>query len=373
MTFTLTVDKQRWQSHIDSVAREIDQAGAVLIPVVKGNGYGFGRQPIAEQTSRIHAEVMCVGTVWEVESVVTEFSRLIHVLEPINFSDSAQIAKWFEVLEKFSFKIIATVGSTNIEQLADLGVRHIMLDCLTSLNRFGLTFDEIKNVVHKIPPSIKLYGFSLHLPIADSRKQIRTTKSELIEHAKESSIKVQEVINAISSLQSIHTSEKLVISVSHLSPIELKSITSTFENIDLQIRMGTELWLGAPEALQVTGTVLAIHDVSSNEGAGYTQTPGKGKLIIVSGGTSHGVALAAPKTTTTFRKKLIAIAEGYAQAFGRVRSPFTLRGKNLMFAEPPHMHVSMLWTDELNVHVGDKLSCTVRNTTANFDVVEFVQ
>jgi hypothetical protein len=96
---------------------------------------------------------------------------------------------------------------------------------------------------------------------------------------------------------------------------------------------------------------------------------GHKRLIVVSGGTSHGVALAAPVNTRTLRKRAIAISEGISQALGKVRSPFIWKKENLVFAEPPHMHVSMLWCQDSAIKVGDELTCTIRNTTASFDQV----
>ncbi len=39
MALTLTVDRARWQAHVAAVRA----AHPGLVPVVKGNGYGFGR------------------------------------------------------------------------------------------------------------------------------------------------------------------------------------------------------------------------------------------------------------------------------------------------------------------------------------------
>jgi hypothetical protein len=92
-------------------------------------------------------------------------------------------------------------------------------------------------------------------------------------------------------------------------------------------------------------------------------------LVVVSGGTAHGVALAAPSTSGSMRQRGISIAEGVSQALGKVRSPFSYKGENLIFAEPPHMQVSMLWSNDMSLNVGDQLACNVRNTTTTFDVV----
>jgi hypothetical protein len=79
--------------------------------------------------------------------------------------------------------------------------------------------------------------------------------------------------------------------------------------------------------------------------------------------------MAAPSNASSLRKRGIAIAEGISQAIGKVRSPFSYQGKNLDFVEPPHMHVSMLWSSDRKISVGDTLDCNVRNTTTSFDLV----
>ncbi len=89
---------------------------------------------------------------------------------------------------------------------------------------------------------------------------------------------------------------------------------------------------------------------------------------MASGGTSHGIALEAPKPATNLRARAVAVGLGALEALGRNPSPFTYRGRRLWFAEPPHMHVSMLWWpyDE-GPTVGDDLAVDVRYTTTAFD------
>ena len=142
-------------------------------------------------------------------------------------------------------------------------------------------------------------------------------------------------------------------------------------DLEIEVRVGTKLWLGEPSALQATGTVLQIHELTHRQSVGYQQTDtGSNKrLIVVSGGTAHGVAMAAPTNAKSLRKKGIAIAEGISQAIGKVRSPFIYKGENLDFVEPPHMQVSMLWSNDMSISIGDVLECNVRNTTTNFDHV----
>ena len=362
MAFTLHVDASVFHGHLQHVQTELAGVDARLTPVVKGNGYGFGRVILAKESARLNVQRICVGTVWEVNSVVDHFPGFIHVLEPLSLSDEVTANKWRDVLLQYGDRVIITVSDTDLNQLTSLGVQHIIIDCATSLHRFGLPVQSVAHVVNNLASSIQLHGFNVHLPIAEPDKK---DSNDL------KSAKAQEVLALINNLreQVVGHDVPLAISVSHLTSDEIKTISTNATNVSIDVRLGTKLWLGASGALKVTGTVLAVHDVATSDRVGYTQTKGGKKLVVVSGGTSHGVALAAPITTSSIRKRFIAVAEGLAQATGKVRSPFVYQGSNLMFAEPPHMHVSLLWCDDPDIQVGDQLLCTVRNTTASFDAV----
>ena len=101
------------------------------------------------------------------------------------------------------------------------------------------------------------------------------------------------------------------------------------------------------------------------------RAPRDGFVIIVSGGTAHGIALAAPVPQRTLRQRGVTVAEGLLEATGRSLSPFTVAGRKRPFAEPPHMHSSMLWVagSQPGVQVGDEVPVTCRMTTTTFDEV----
>ena len=61
MTLRLVVDRSAWSTHVRRVASELHP----LVPVVKGNGYGFGQQVLAREASRLQADVIAVGTIHE--------------------------------------------------------------------------------------------------------------------------------------------------------------------------------------------------------------------------------------------------------------------------------------------------------------------
>jgi alanine racemase len=369
MTFTLSVDATVFRKHLHATANNFAVAGSSITPVIKGNGYGFGREILAQESASLGVQKICVGTIWEVESVAEIFPGLIHVLEPITTVDAVATSQWREILTKYGDRVLATINSVDTSGLVELGVQHVVIECLTSLHRFGLSPHNVQAALSNLSSEIKVNGFNIHLPIAEPTKNsfAFTPVQEFRDH----NSRLQEVLGWINWLRDIvaTTQADLAVSISHITPDEVQKIKTNASDVMLDVRSGTQLWLGAIGALKVTGTVLEVHDVQATTHVGYSQTSGKGKLIVVSGGTSHGVALSAPATTRSLRKRGIAIAEGFSQALGKVRSPFISRGKNLQFAEPPHMHVSMLWCDDHEIKVGDQLLCNVRNTTAHFDVV----
>jgi hypothetical protein len=369
MTFALTVDASKFRTHLANVVAQYQDAGAKVIPVIKGNGYGFGRISLADEVTKLNLDQICVGTIWEAAEVLENFSGEVVVLEPISSADSLSIGQWATLLEEHSDRLIAVISATELQVLQTIGVKKIWVEALTSMNRFGLAPHQIAEALKTLDSQISVVGFSLHLPIVQPAIS-KLTKFET-SGVNSNSNKVRETVGWISWLSEISelSTGQITINVSHLSPSEIAQIKRERPDVALQIRIGTSLWLGNPKALSVTGTVLAVHEVGTNEKAGYQQNSGGRKVVVVSGGTAHGVALAAPITTSSLRKRGIAVVEGIAQAVGKIRSPFTYKGNNLEFVEPPHMQVSMLWSDGKDIKVGDEIFCTVRNTTAHFDAV----
>jgi hypothetical protein len=161
--------------------------------------------------------------------------------------------------------------------------------------------------------------------------------------------------------------------VSHVSDAELATLHRRHPETTFRPRIGTALWLGEPTAYQARGTVLAVHAVRRGQRFGYRQrhAPGDGHLLIVGGGTSHGVALSAPRSVRGLVPRVKLMGEGTLEAGGRALSPFYIGGKRRWFAEPPHMQVSMVWLPS-GVQapvVGAEVQVDVRMTTATFDQV----
>jgi len=376
MTFSLNVNATKFRGHLVSVMNSYATAGAELVPVIKGNGYGFGRGVLASEAARLGSNRIAIGTVWELGQSLADFAGEILVLEPFNSSDTSAVAQWREHLEHNADRIIVTVSNVDLAAVRAAGAKNIYLEGKTSLSRFGILHLDMQSIENF--NDLKVQGLSLHLPIVQPAIKVdATTEISSAFNGATLSKSMTETWNWVVLYQELATKFALPkhLSLSHITESQLKSLKKMMHSynfdMEIEVRVGTKLWLGEPSALQATGTVLQIHELMNSRTVGYQQTnSGNNKrLIVVSGGTAHGVAMAAPSTASSLRKKGVAIAEGFSQAIGKVRSPFSFKGKNLDFVEPPHMQVSMLWSNDMKIAVGDNLNCNVRNTTSNFDCV----
>ena len=376
MTFSLTVDATKFRGHLVSVMNSYAQAGANLVPVIKGNGYGFGRHALADEAVRLGCNRIAIGTVWELGKALADFTGEILVLEPFNSLDRSAVDEWAQHLEHNAERVIVTVGDVDLTAVHSAGAKNIYLEGKTSLSRFGILPFDLQSIENF--NDLKVLGLTLHLPIVQPTTKVNaTTEISSAFNGAAMSQSMTETWNWIVLYQELDTKFSLPkhLSLSHVTDHQVKSLKKMMQSynfdLDIEARVGTKLWLGEPSALQATGTVLEIHEINHRQSVGYQQVDsGSNKrLIVVSGGTAHGVAMAAPSNASSLRKKGVAIAEGFSQAIGKVRSPFSFAGKNLDFVEPPHMQVSMLWTDDKNISIGDTLNCNVRNTTTNFDIV----
>ena len=90
---------------------------------------------------------------------------------------------------------------------------------------------------------------------------------------------------------------------------------------------------------------------------------------MVSGGTAHGIGLEAPTGDLSLRSRAATLARGGLDAVGFVRSPFSIDGKQRLFAEPPHMQASMLFVPSgaRVPAVGEDIDVRVRYTATTFD------
>jgi hypothetical protein len=358
----LSVDGDRWRTHL----KDVVQRHPGLVPVAKGNGYGFGLARLARKAEWLGVDTLAVGTYEEVAEVEQRYDGSILVMTPWRPFNPAPADP----------RVIHTV--CRLEDLAALaqhgttsGVRpRIVLERLTSMRRHGFSAAGLREAARAVlrDGGVQLEGVALHLPLAQRSQQ----GSQGTLHLNEVERLMNDVVGA--GLGRPEQPGGRTIWVSHVSEMELELLARKYPDFVFRPRMGTSLWLGDRGALSVRATVLDAHPVQRGDTYGYRgrSAPRHGTILVVSGGTSHGIGLEAPTGESTIRSRAASIARGGLDAAGLVRSPFTVDGKQRLFAEPPHMQASMLFIPNGTPvpEVGELVECRVRFTATDVDRVE---
>ena len=384
MAFAVTINATRWRDHQDVVCDSVRRAAqAPLVPVIKGNGYGLGQRLLADESIRLSADTVAVGTVFEVDKVSEYGTFDIIVLEPFEPRDDFAADAWWRLGQQLhAGRVIRTIASK--EALLSLAAGHgsvrVVLEAQTSMHRFGFDEGELLRVL--ADPEVRqafsrgrilVEGLAIHLPLAQPADEVDPKGASL------GTAKVREVVRWAGLWQSEtdvwpgHNSPASRVWVSHLDDAEMSAIVASVPDIVLRPRIGTRLWLGDRSAVHAAGTVLAVHPLAAGTHVGYRQRTGPkdGTLVVVSGGTSHGIGLSAPTPGANVRQRVVTAGTGALDAAGRALSPFRWAGKQRWFAEPPHQHVSMIWLPKgcMIPAVGDHMAAEVRFTTSRFDAV----
>lgn len=229
----------------------------------------------------------------------------------------------------------------------------VVIELMSSMKRHGVVEDDLPKL-HAAIEDVRLEGFALHLPLD------RTDGSDAVE----------EVLGWMDRLRSarlpLHT-----MFVSHLAAGELAQLQQQFPQTRFRARIGTRLWLGDHDATEYRGAVLDVTRVTKGDRFGYRQqkATSDGHLVVVAGGTSHGVGLEAPKALHGVMPRAKGVARAGLATVNRNLSPFVWAGKQRWFAEPPHMQVSILFvpSEVAPPQVGDELVAHLRHTTTQFD------
>ncbi|RYB94036.1 alanine racemase [Nocardioides oleivorans] len=356
MSLTLSVDGDRWRRHLLATVT----AHPGIVPVAKGNGYGLGLGRLARRAQWLadHAaetgaavDTIAVGTYDEIGEAATRYSGDLLVLTPWRPFGAA-----LDLDERTAARVVHTVSRP--QDLAALRERdpraRFVLEQLTSMRRHGMTRRELATAAEELGRARSgLRGVAMHLPL--------NTTSHLGE--------VTRLINEVVASGLPTTT----VFVSHLTASELARLATSYPDFTVRPRVGTDLWLGDRGALTVGATVLDVHQVERGDTFGYRgrSVPKSGHIVVVSGGTAHGIGLEAPTGDQSLKARAATLARGGMDAVGFVRSPFSIDGKQRLFAEPPHMQASMLFVPSgaRVPRVGEDIDVRVRFTATDFDRV----
>lgn len=339
MTFTLYVDEDRWRAHLRSVV----DATPGIVPVIKGNGYGLGNRRLAQEAALLGVDTVAVGTSDELPVVRDVFDGDVLVLTPAYPRPEADPTG----------RVTQTVA--HLETLRAATGSRVVLEAMTSMRRHGLTTDTVP-LLAGLLPDVRTDGVAFHLPMDrhggyDPAAEVAGWLDRL-------------------GAAGVPTDTAWV---SHLTAADLVALRARFPRTTFRPRIGTSLWLGDRGALVARGTVLDVHPLARGQRYGYRRHRAvrDSHLVVVSGGTAHGVALEAPRSVRGPVGRSRALAMGTLAAANLSLSPFSWAGRQRWFAEPPHMHVSLvlLPASVTPPAIGDELDCEVRLTTLHPDTV----
>ena len=311
MTIRLTVRTALWRSHVARLASEVDG----LVPVVKGNGYGFGRDWLAAFAAYF-ADTIAVGTVHELSSVPDGTTAV--VLTPTLTAPAEA------TLGTTPATVMLTVGAPEHIAALDGWTGPIIVKLRSSMYRYG---GDAALIAVARDAGLDVVGVSVHPPL----ERHGDTLADIV-----------------AALDGVDTA--LPAWVSHVGPDGYRQLPTDRQ---YRLRLGTSLWHGDKSTLQLQADVLAHQRVEAEQPIGYRlgAAPGDGTVVMIGAGTANGVT---------------PLADG--------RSPFHFARHRLALVEPPHMHTSMVFVpgDQPVPAVGDLVDLQRPLTTTTVDEFDWV-
>jgi alanine racemase len=296
VTVRLTVRTAIWRSQIAQVVNATEG----LVPVVKGNGYGFGRLRLAEMAAEF-CDTIAVGTIHELEGLPDALTAV--VLTPTLRAPAATDP-------------VLTVGRIeHIEALDDWSGR-VIVKLPTDLRRYGGSTSLIE-AAHAC--GLDVVGVAVHPPIAGTDAD-----------------RIDQILSAIVDVDPV-----VPVWVSHLGSEAYRSLPT---DRSFRLRLGTSLWHGDKSALHLTADVLDVRAVTSGMTAGYHQgvVVSDGHLVMIGAGTANGVApLLDGRSPFHFARTRLALHEGphmhTSMAFVPSGEPLPAIGDEVDVQRPLHL------------------------------------
>jgi alanine racemase len=293
MTLRLTIDRRRWLDHVEAERTALGDAGR-LVPVVKGNGYGVGREALAALAAE-WSDLLAVGTVHEALAHTWRGDETLLVLTPL----VRPVA--------LPARVVPIVGGLHhLEVLGDHD-GPVALKLLSSMSRYGCDRDDLADLCRAVQTAgHSVHSAVLHLPLTGAARDL--------------SAQVAEIEAWLPVLDAEQTLADVPLSVSHLDPATFAALAARHPHRRFELRSGTALWHGDKSFLHLGADVVDVRPVAAGTAVGYRGSivPDDGWLVMVGAGSTHGIAT---------------LPDG--------RSPFHHQRHRLTLVEGPHMHTSM--------------------------------
>lgn len=328
MSLVLTVRRDAWYRHVHTTLLAYGGVDAV-IPVVKGNGFGFGRSGLLRRVRELMGDDPgggfgpAVGTVHEAAGFAGVVSPLmvltpeIGVLPPHLPDDT-----------------LLTVG--RVEHVANLARQGwegpVVVKLQSSMRRYGTAPDELHALLAALRSArCPVVGFSLHLPLAG-----------------DDTARVDEITAWLP-----HLDPHIPVTISHVEPDTFQRLCEQSALRTWRIRLGTRLWHGDKSMLYLGATVADRHSVRAGDRLGYQLTPSPvtGQVISVAAGSAHGIA---PHHDGV--------------------SPLHFGRRRLALLEAPHMHttLALVPTGDPCPDIGDQVDVQCPLTRVDVDEVSWL-
>ena len=211
VSFELRVDAGRWRRGL----RALTESTPGIVPVIKGNGYGFGRDLLAAEATDLGVSTIAVGTYAEAPDALEAFTGDVMVLSPWRPFDGDVV---------YDARLIHTVG--RVEDIADLAAGHpesrVIIEGETSMARHGFDRHELAAAVAALG-DLQVEGFAIHLPLGSTSGP----GGNLAE--------AESWAAALAASQV----ETTTFYVSHLTPAELDTLRERRPHLDVRPRIGT--------------------------------------------------------------------------------------------------------------------------------------
>ena len=319
MTLRLTVDRTAWSAHVRATVAAYAHG---LVPVVKGNGYGFGRPVLHDLALDTGHTLVCVGTVHELHDVPAGLTPV--VLTPALAAPQQPGA-------------VLTVGSVaHVRALAGWQGQ-VVVKLASSMRRYGARPEQLPELLAAVADAgLSTMAFGLHLPLA-GHDPARLAEIEA---------------------WLPHLPVTTPLWVSHLEPESVAGLRSAHPQRTFAVRVGTALWHGVPRRpfVHLSADVLHTQPVSAGDTAGYwhTEVPHDGTLVAIGAGSTHGIAL-------------------LDEADPARRSPLHFQRHRLTLLEKPHMHTTLALVPHGQPCpvVGDRVDVQRPLITSSPDLIEW--